>query len=166
MDNGKQKEVPHKKILIRKETITKEVEKTPFSFDIESEMDKIKISVPFNELIRNSEYRSQIINMLKMGQTSDTLNIQDDHPTILFGARVEESDESEEFPPFYVILKIHDTNLHNAMLDSGASHNLMPKVVMDQLGLEVTRPYEYLFSFDSRKVKCLGMIKDMVVSLA
>ena len=55
--------------------------------------------------------------------------------------------------------------LYNAMLDFGASHNLMPKVVMDQLGLDVTRPYKYLFSFDSRKVKCLGLIKDLVVSL-
>jgi hypothetical protein len=129
-------------------------------------MAKIKISVPFNELIKNSEYINQIIKMLKMGQTSDTLNIQDDHPTILFGPRVEESNENEEVPPFYVSLKIHDMNLHNAMLDSGASHNLMPKVVMDQLGLDVTRPYKDLFSFDSRKVKFLGMIKDLVVSLA
>jgi ribonuclease HI len=64
------------------------------------------------------------------------------------------------------VLKIHDMTLHNAMLDSGASHNLMPKVVMDQLGLDITRPYKDLFSFDSRKVKCLGLIKDLVVSLA
>nr|QHR87731.1 hypothetical protein Q903MT_gene1743 [Picea sitchensis] len=56
--------------------------------------------------------------------------------------------------------------LHNAMLDSGASHNLMPKVVMDQLGLDITRPYKDIFSFDSRKVKCLGLIKDLVVSLS
>ena len=88
-----------------------------------------------------------------MGQTYDILNIQDDHPTILFGPRVEESSENEEVPPFYISLKVHDMILHNAMLDSGASHNLMPKVVMDQLGLEVTRPYKDLFSFDSRKVK-------------
>jgi hypothetical protein len=166
VEKGKQKEEPQKKLLTRKEMVTKEVEKTSSSFDFESEMAKIKISVPFNELIKNSEYINQIIKMLKMGQTSDTLNIQDDHPTILFGPRVEESSENEEVPPFYVSLKIHDMILHNAMLDSGASHNLMPKVVMDQLGLDVTRPYKDLFSFDSRKVKCLGMIKDMVVSLA
>jgi hypothetical protein len=55
--------------------------------------------------------------------------------------------------------------LHNALLDSRASHNLIPKVFMDQLGLDVTRPYKDFFSFNSRKVKCLGMIKDMVVSL-
>ena len=50
-------------------------------------------------------------------------------------------------------------------LDSGASHNLMPKEVVESLGLEVTRPYKDLYSFDSRRVKCLGLIKDMVVTL-
>ena len=52
------------------------------------------------------------------------------------------------------------------MLDFGASHNVMPKDIMDRLGLEITRPYGDLYSFDSRKVKCLGMIKDLVVNLA
>jgi hypothetical protein len=52
------------------------------------------------------------------------------------------------------------------MLDSGPSHNMMPKMVMDQLGLDITRPYKDLFSFDSRKVKFLGLIKDLVVSLS
>jgi hypothetical protein len=52
------------------------------------------------------------------------------------------------------------------MLDYGASHNLMPKVIMETLGVEITRPYQDLYLFDSRKVKCLGMIKDLVVNLA
>jgi hypothetical protein len=50
-------------------------------------------------------------------------------------------------------------------MDSGASHNLMPKAVMEELGLEVTRAYHDLYSFDSRRVPCLGVIKDLVVSL-
>ena len=69
-------------------------------------------------------------------------------------------------PQFYICLNIHDVTLHNAMLDLGASHNLMPKVIMEELGLDITRPYKYSFSFDSRKVNCLGMIKDLVASLA
>jgi hypothetical protein len=126
VDKGKQKEEPHKKILeARKETVTKEVEKTSSSFNLQSEMAKIKIYVPFNELIKNSEYRNQIIKMLKMEQASDTLNIQDDHPAILFGPRIEENGDNEEVPPFYVSLKVHDMTLHNAMLDSRASHNLI-----------------------------------------
>ena len=56
--------------------------------------------------------------------------------------------------------------LHNSMLDSGASHNLMPRVVVESLGLEINRPYKDLYSFDSRKVRCFGLIKYIVVNLA
>ena len=55
--------------------------------------------------------------------------------------------------------------LHNAMFDSGASHNLIPKIVMDSLGLDITRPYKDLYLFHSRELKYLGLIKDLVVSL-
>jgi hypothetical protein len=37
---------------------------------------------------------------------------------------------------------------------------------MEILGLEVTRPYKYLHSFDSSKVKCIGLIKDLCITLA
>jgi hypothetical protein len=129
-------------------------------------MAKIKIFVPFNELIRKGEYHEQIIKILKVGRTPNTLNIPDNHPAILFGPCVEEASDDEDVPPFYVSLKIHDLNLHNAMLDSSTSHNLMLQVGMDELGLEVTRPYKDLFSFDLRKVKCFGLMKDLFVSLA
>lgn len=51
------------------------------------------------------------------------------------------------------------------MLDFGASHNLMPKAIMEKLGLDITREYHDLYSFDSGKVRCLGLIKDLVTIL-
>jgi len=51
------------------------------------------------------------------------------------------------------------------MFDSGASHNLMPKAIMDKLGLDVTRKYHDLYSFDSSRVRCIRLIKDLVVIL-
>ena len=82
----------------------------------------------------------------------------------MFGPRVESSQE-DDVPPFYISLRIHNLFLHNVMLDSGASHNLMLKMIMDNLGLDITKLYKDLYSFDSRKVRCLGLIKDLVVSL-
>ena len=41
----------------------------------------------------------------------------------------------------------------------------MPKKVMDEVGLEITKQYHDLYTFDSKKFKCLGVIKDLVVSL-
>jgi len=60
-------------------------------------------------------------------------------------------------------MNIHEKILHNCLMDSGASHNVMPKVVMDELGLDITKLYLDLYYFDSRKVKCLRVIKNMVV---
>jgi hypothetical protein len=94
---------------------------------------------------------------------TDSVNLQDEKPTVILGPLIE--DRYDSSPPFYTSLNIHDKVLHNCLMDSGASHNLMPKTVMDELGLEITKTYHDLYSFDSRKVKCLGVIKDLVVTL-
>lgn len=144
---------------------TKEAEKSVSVFNLENEISKIKISIPFSEILKVNQYRSKIVEMLNSQPgAADILNVQEDNPTIYLGPRLE-YDQNEEFPPFYVSISIHDMTLHNAMLDSGASHNLMPKVIMERLGLQVTRPYKDLFSFDSKRVQCIGLIKDVVVSL-
>lgn len=36
---------------------------------------------------------------------------------------------------------------------------------MEELGLEITRAYHDLYSFDSRVVQCIGVIKDLAVTL-
>jgi len=94
----------------------------------------------------------------------DMVNLQDENPTILMGA-TQIQDKEESVPPFYVSLNIHDKFIHNCLLDSSASHNLMPKVVMEELGLQITKPYHDLFTFDSRNIQCFGVIKYLVVNL-
>jgi len=97
---------------------------------------------------------------------SNTVNLVDDRPELLFGPEVDDQTDNGAMAPFYISLNIHDLILYNAMMDSGVSHNLMPKSVMEKLGLEVTRPYKDLHSFDSSKVKCIGLIKDLCITLA
>jgi hypothetical protein len=93
----------------------------------------------------------------------DSITLQDENPAVILGPLIEYRDDSS--PPFYTSLNIHDKVLHNYLFDLGTSHNLMPKSVMDEFGLEITKTYHDLYSFDSRKEKCLGVIKDMVVTL-
>ena len=66
----------------------------------------------------------------------DILEVNDDAPTIVFGYKIENGDE-DEVPTFYLSLNVHDMVVQNAMLNSSASHNLMPKGVVESLGLEV-----------------------------
>jgi ribonuclease HI len=122
--------------------------------------------VPLTELIKHDEFKKCFFELLHSEASclpSDSINLQDEKPAVVLGPMVENIDDSS--PPFYTSLKVHDKVLHNCLMDSRASHNLMPKMVMEELGLEVTRAYHDLYSFNSRRVQCLGVIKDLVVTL-
>lgn len=140
--------------------------KTPMPFSFEEEISKIKITIPLTELVTQEVYRSHILKVLNIGNYTDTLNLTDDKPELLFDPEVEGKYQEGAVPSFYVSMNIHVKNFHTTMLDSSASHNLMPKVVMERLSLEITKPYKDLCSFDSIRVKCLGLIKDLCVNLA
>jgi hypothetical protein len=146
---------------------TREAERTIGSFNLENEINKIKIPIPLVELAKTLHIEKQIpkmINFSDIESHANVINLEDDKLTIMFGPHFENARDS--ISPFYITLTVHDHLLHNCMLDSGASHNVMPKAIMEKLGLEITRPYRDLYSFDSRKVKCMGMIKYLVVNIA
>ncbi len=109
-------------------------------FSLEEEIGKLKISIPLSELAKHDVYRQQIQRSLQLPEVRDDVNVLDDTPKLLFGPEVNEKSTYGPVPPFYVSLHIHDKILHNAMFDSGASHNLMPKAVMERLNLDVIRP--------------------------
>jgi hypothetical protein len=122
--------------------------RSPTPFSLEGELAKVKIPILLSELMSKDAYRSQVIKALRIepdigtkpltvGSTnhSDTVNLIVDQPELLFGPEVDGETDNGVVAPFYIRLNIHDLILHNAMLDLGASHNLMPKKVMEKLGL-------------------------------
>jgi hypothetical protein len=148
------------------EVSTKETDKVSGNFSFEYEINKIKIPIPLVELAKNPVYQKQITKAMgisKLESQYDVLNLEDDKPNITFGPHFEGAKDT--IAPFYITLNVYDQLLHNCMLDSGASHNVMPKIIMDKLGLHITRTYGDLYSFDSIRVKCMGMIKYLVVTL-
>lgn len=142
-----------------------QTDKSPLPFNLRAEVAKLKILVPLTELVKHETYRSQISKSLNFRENEDSVNLFDVQPELIFGPDVNGNPVEGGIPPFYISLNIHDKILQNAMLDSGASHNLMPKSVMEKLNLDITGPYKDLFSFDSSQVKCLGPIKYLCVSL-
>ena len=135
--------------------------KSQIPLSLEQEISKIKIFVPLTELAAQNAYRTQILKALNIEENNDTVNLTDDQLELIFGPKIEGKYQEGPIPPFYVSLNVHDKIFHYNMHDSGASHNLMPKAVMESLGLEITRPYKDLYSFDSSRVNCLGLIKDL-----
>jgi hypothetical protein len=145
----------------------KEGDRPQAYFILEHELRKINIHVPLSELLKNDPFKKSIMKVPQPPNfvvTFDVISLQDENPAITVGPHIK--DVSDASPPFYISLNLHDKILHKCLMDSGSSHNAMPKVVMEELGLEITKPYQDLYSFDSKKVIFLGLIKDMVVSLA
>jgi hypothetical protein len=65
-------------------------------------------------------------------------------------------------PPFYISLENHEFTLHNFLVDSGSTNNIMSLSIMEALGMECKKYYEIgetNYAIDSRKVHAYGEIK-------
>ena len=84
-----------------------------YSFNLESEIQKLKIPFPLIELLKNDAFKSSILNSLqpKVHIDTDFVNLQDDKAVVTLGPMIE--DLKESCPPFYISLNIHDKILHN-----------------------------------------------------
>lgn len=68
--------------------------------------------------------------------------------------------------PFLLSLVVNNLTLQNCMLDSSASANVMPLSSMNQLEMEITRPYKNVCGFDSKSIAVFGLMKNVKVPLA
>ena len=86
-----------------------DVEKVVSTFNLQTEISKLKVSIHFNELLRNRQYRDKIKDMVRsQGEFQPgILEVADDAPTIVFGSKIESVDD-DEAPPFYLSLNVHD----------------------------------------------------------
>ena len=98
--------------------------------------------MPLTKLIKNIQYKGQILKALNLSSEetiTDSINLQEDAPTIVLGPHSDKMDDS--VPPFYVTLQIQDMLLHNAMLDSGASLATAPMLSLNKISLAVRRDF-------------------------
>lgn len=84
---------------------------------------------------------------LKIGEGTDIVSLTDDQNEILFGPEVERKSQDGSVRPFYINLNILENILHNSMLNFGAAHNLMPRVIMENLGLEIKKTLQRFIFF-------------------
>jgi hypothetical protein len=95
--------------------------------------------------MKNDRFKNTIMKVLEPPSHVtffDTINLEEKNLAITIGPHIENG--SDISPPFYISLNVHEKNFHNCLMDSRASHNAMRKLVMDQIGLDITNPYQDL----------------------
>ena len=68
--------------------VIKEVDKT-IPFNLESEISKLKVSIPLTELVKIDKYKTHVVKTLKVDPLSDMVNIEDDQPELIFGLAID-----------------------------------------------------------------------------
>lgn len=131
-----------------------------------NELNKINNLVPFKELILLLGQKEAVSCFFNLGSTIDP---SEERPHIYLstnknGERLGKKNPNDP-PPFYTMLLVNGLCLHNCMVDSGASNNVMSLEVMNELGLTISRPYKNLQVMDSREVQVLGIIQNLEVRL-
>jgi ribonuclease HI len=69
-------------------------------------------------------------------------------------------------PPFLLTFEIFNRNVHNCMVDSGASSNVMPWSVCQKINAEVEPSTLKIIQLDRTNVKVIGELKNVLIRLS
>ena len=69
-------------------------------------------------------------------------------------------------PPFLLTFEIFNRNVHNCLVDSGASSNVMPYSVCKKLNAQPKMCRTKIIQLDRSHVKVLGELKDVMIRLS
>jgi hypothetical protein len=131
---------------------------TQMKYNVAEDLSKIRITIPFTEVVKIPQQRGNILRLLddpsrKMEVVVISLKQSQNTSTINMRGKI---------PPFYISIENHDASLHNCLFDIGTTNNIIPLVVMEELGMSCTKYYEIeesIYAIDSIKVPTYGEIK-------
>jgi hypothetical protein len=139
---------------------------TNLNIDLGGWLNSVKMLVPISELIKIPSQKEKLLKAI------------DEPPVILVEKQVASAyhdalvilqnwdRKNEKNFPFYLSLVVNNKVLHNCMLDSGATSNVITKKVMEQLNLRISRPNHNICALDSQTIEVHGLIKGLQVYLA
>jgi hypothetical protein len=132
---------------------------TQMTYIVVEDLCKLRINSPVIEVVKIPHQRQNILKLLD--------NPSEREEAIVTGQKQNQSQSTTKprgkIPPFYNSIENHDVALHNCLVDTSATNNIMPLAVMEALGMSCTEYYETnesIYAIDSRKVPAYGEIKE------
>jgi hypothetical protein len=158
-EKGNEKEA-NKNVINNTGTKKKHLVSNPpqMKYNVVEDLSKLRITLPFTEVVKIPQQRENILRLLD--DPSGRMEV------IVISPRQSQNTSTIKLrgkvPPFYISIENHDVALHNCLVDTGATNNIMPLAVMEALGMSCTKYYEtgeIIYAIDSRQVPTYGEIK-------
>jgi hypothetical protein len=70
------------------------------------------------------------------------------------------------FPPFLLTFEVFNKNLHNFLVDSRASSNVMPLSIYKKLNTNLLKSDKHIIQLDRSQVKVIGELKYVMIRMA
>ena len=145
-------------------------------YNIVEDMKKIKANISLHELSKLKHQQKLLLKELNATPiaplpssvvakaargTSKPPDKVDAIDTVLIGEK-----SNSQTPPFLLTYEMYNKNLHNCLIDSGASSNIMPTSVCAKLNIEPQKSAVHIVQLDHSKVHVVGEINSVTIRLA
>jgi len=124
---------------------------TQVTYNVVEDLTKLSITFPFTKVVNIPQQRKNILKLLddssKIMEVVVTTPKQNLSPM--------DTKMRGKIALFYISIENHDVALHNYLVDTSETNNIMPLAIIEALGMSCTKYYETgesIYSIDSRKV--------------
>jgi hypothetical protein len=132
---------------------------TQMTYNVIEDLCKLRITLPFMEVVNIPQQRENILKLLVDPYEREKFVVTSPKQI----PRQSTAKMRGKIPPFYISIENHDIAVHNFLVDTRMTNNIMSLPVMEALGMICTKYYETgetIYAIDSRKVSAYGEIKD------
>jgi hypothetical protein len=128
-------------------------------YNVVKDLSKLRITLPFTEVVKIDQQRENFLRLL-----SDPSEKVEVVVTSLKQSQNKSSVKlSGKIPPFYMSIENHDVALHDCLVYTGATNNIMPLAVIEASSMNCTKYYETgdsIYAIDSRQVPTYSEVKE------
>ena len=131
-------------------------------YDIVEDIKKTKVNIYLFELCNFPQQRKKLLESFDPQPNSIPKTIDSD--TEINEESIGGKYKSQTFP-FLLSFEIFNHNVHNCLVDSGASSNVMSLLICKKINAQPTQPHCQIIQLDKSSVKMIGEMKgvDLVI---
>jgi hypothetical protein len=150
------------------------MQKSPkLDYNIVEDLKILKANVSIMDMCRIPQQKDFFLQALNLVETPITSTNQGEVPSptdLKYKTNVNAFSVDKKrktcVPPFLLTFEVFNRNLHNCLVDSGASSNVMPLSICKKLNAIPLKRDKHVIQLDKTQVKVIGELKDVVIRMA